>query len=899
MLKYFITPIGILLLALGPLASTVNAVALSDNVIRQMKEDGTFDAYMEELRVLRSQGWDQPGEKNLGSRLALGANAVDTHKVLVILIDFIDKPFSSGTAAATPADFDSVLFSEGIVPTGSMKEFYYENSYGKYVMEGQVVGWYTSPFEHDEFVSTLTPAYLATLAVNGANNHVDFTEYDTDNNGYLDGAVIVIHAGTGREESGNPNDIHSHMSGMAPVEVDGIFVNRYTMQPEESANNMQMSSIGVFCHEWGHVLGLPDLYDTDGSSQGAGRWSLMGSGNYNGGSQSPAHFDAWCKNKLGWLSLNNISINKIAAEIPAVEYNPVAYRLNRYGNSSSEYWIVENRQWTGFDIGLPGSGLLIYHIDEDQINNNNEWHPLLFIEPADDRYDLQNGTNRGDGGDSWPGSLDIRNFHDKTAPGSKYYVGVSSQVGVWNISETDSLMTADLEVRFTRPWVEMGTILLTDGAFGNDNGIPEAGEQIQLILALANDWAEATDISVTMSTDDPALGLLIDSGSFPNLSMGTVESNIDSPFEFQIPIVYDSRIDSFFFDITANGGAYQISLGAEANVGRPQLLIVDDDGGDSDQLQQFFVAPLYATRTPSMMWNKHLTGSPSASDLNNYHIVMWLTGDARGGLLHQDDLNAMKGYLNGGGNLFLTGQGLAKQLSTQDPDFLASYLNTEYVDHTYAFIPLLTATDGPVTGGMSSPNRGVVIFGSSGASNQTVYDHIIPVGSGIAEWIYPGATDYGGVSYSGNYKSVFFSFGFEAIESDDSRFETRESVMAAIIDFFGDIPTDVGDQDGMAINLPSRFKLDQNYPNPFNPVTTISYLITGAGGSRIDRTRIEIFNVLGQKVRTLVDRNEVPGQYSVLWDGYDDSGREVASGLYFYRLTRGDQNESKKMILLK
>jgi M6 family metalloprotease-like protein len=884
-----------MILLLGMLSSTAGAVALSDRIIQQMKENGTFDAYIEELRELRAQGRNQPGERPPGSGLALDANAVDTQKILVILVDWADKPYTAGYAAATRDDFDSLLFSDVINPTGSMKEFYYENSYGKYIIDGDVVGWYHNTFEHWEYVSTFSPADLVVWAVSAADPDVNFDDYDNDGDGWVEG-VIVVHSGTGREESGNPNEIHSHMASVGTKYVDNVKVGRYTIQPEESRNTTSMSGIGVFCHEWGHILNLPDLYDTDYSSEGVGRWSLMGSGNYNGGSRVPAHMDPWCKKFLGWLNLTNVVMPRIAAEIPAIEHNPVAYRLNKNGIFTSQYWIVENRHNTGFDSELPGYGLLIYHIDDTQNSNNNDWHPKVFVEQADGRYDLQSPGNRGDGGDPWPDVARGRDFHDKTDPGSKYYVGTSSQVGVWNISDRDSVMTADLEVNFTRPWVESGGILLSDDAFGNGNDIPEAGERIQLILALANDWAEATDISVTMTTDDPALDLLVASGGFPTLAMGQVASNSDSPFEFQIPGIYESRIDSFFFDVTANGGEYQISFGAEANVGRPQLLIVDDDGDDPDQLEQYLTWPLYMTRTPSTTWVKAISGSPDMYDLNDYHIVMWLTGDAREWLLTFSDIAAMKGYLDGGGNLFLTGQGLARQINSMDPGFLQEYLKATYRDTTYPFIPLLLATEGPISGGDSS----IVIFGTSGASNQTEYNHLLPYGDGIAEWEYPGSVgpDYGGVSYSGDYKSVFFTFGFEAIKSNDSRFTTQERVMAKIMDFFGDIPTDVEDQGSMAINLPYRFNLEQNYPNPFNPVTKISYVITGVG-PRIDHTRLEVFNILGQQVRMLVDKDQVPGEYSVDWDGRDEQGREVASGLYFYRLTRGDQNETRKMILLK
>ncbi len=575
------------------------------------------------------------------------------------------------------------------------------------------------------------------------------------------------------------------------------------------------------------------------------------------------------------------------------------YLRNKQGQFGSEYWLVENRYDTGFDVGLPGYGLLIYHIDMSRVNNDNEWHPLMHVEQADGRYDLQYGSNAGDAGDPWPGSSQARQFHDKTVPNSRYYVEVPSQVGVWSISDPGLVMTADLEVTFTRPWIEQSGVILRDNVYGNGNNIPEAGEKIQLLLSLTNDWALASGITVTMTTDDPTLNVVEGTSAFPDIGLGATQSNINDPFEFEIPNLYASRIDSFYFNVSANDGAYQTTLAAEANIGRPQVLIVDDDGGDADQLENYLAWPLYEKRTPSVIWNKKLSGSPDIMMLDDYYIVIWLTGDLRPDILSEDDISGMKSYLNGGGNLFLTGQGLAEQLEMQDTDFLNNYLKAQYVTSTQLTAIVMVDSSGPVFSG----GKMIVVNGAGGANNQTTSDFLQPMGGGSGEWYYlTGPTQpkgYGAISYNGDYKSVYLAFGFEAVRSNDTRFESRTSLMAKILDFFGDIPTDVADQNSMAINLPAKLVLKQNQPNPFNPATTISYVITGSGSSRPERTRLEVVNILGQRVATLVDRDLGPGQYSVTWDGRDSNGRIVASGLYFYRLTRASQSETRKMVLIK
>jgi hypothetical protein len=224
--------------------------------------------------------------------------------------------------------------------------------------------------------------------------------------------------------------------------------------PEKLSN--QISTIGIFAHEYGHALGLPDLYDTDGSSQGIGYWSVMASGSWNGvwiNGDRPAHMDAWCKYYLGWITPTLVSGTLANAEIDKAETPDadVYQLLSGSPSTGGEYFLIENRQKAGFDAGLPGSGLLIWHVDESQDSNNYECYPgkllcpLLHyhvaLEQADNLWNLDAtvnqapySSNRGDTGDPYPGSTNNRSFTATSSPSSNLYSGSPSNVSVTSIS---------------------------------------------------------------------------------------------------------------------------------------------------------------------------------------------------------------------------------------------------------------------------------------------------------------------------------------------------------------------------------------------------------------------------------------------------------------------------------
>ena len=367
-----------------------------------------------------------------------------TVRVIVVLVNFTNKAMTK-----TRQHFQDLFFSTGVISTGSVKEYFKEASKGLINLAGEVVGPLNlsntmAHYANGDSGTGPTEPNARTMAREAAvlaNPTVNFAPYDNDGNGFVD-AFVVIHAGPGAEETGDVDQIWSHkwvLSGGA-LNADGTKIFGYLTVPENAL-------IGVCAHELGHLLfGWPDLYDTDGSSEGIGNWCLMAGGSWNNGGKTPAHPSAWCKANQGWVSVAVQTSNQVV-NIADVKTGHKIHRLWKDGAPGSEYFLVENRQKTKFDKFLPGGGLLIWHIDETIAANSNEAHPKVALMQADGLKQLEAGSNRGDAGDAYPGTTNNKNFNKSSNPSSKSYAGSDTCVGVTEISAAAATMSARLSVK--------------------------------------------------------------------------------------------------------------------------------------------------------------------------------------------------------------------------------------------------------------------------------------------------------------------------------------------------------------------------------------------------------------------------------------------------------------------
>jgi M6 family metalloprotease-like protein len=365
--------------------------------------------------------------------------------------------FSDSTQHFLPdtADLRSTLWGTGTTPPYTVTTFYDEMSNGLLQITGDIIGWFPvdSPSTRYEGSNNgLDPStdytgdFIQEL-LNAADPLVDFSIYDGDSNGRVD-LIAVLHP----LKDGACRTTHlwahrwtySGWKGSPYTTGDGVTVNDYLLQSgvggASGCDSTQIMAIGTFSHELGHGVGLPDLYDISGNTNGIGHWGLMGSGNWNV-QTSPAHMEAWSKETLGWIAVDTVSASAGSgrhALNPIVSSN-TALRVSVVGRY--EYFLLENRRLLGSESALHGEGLLIWHVDPDLIfarwasNTVNAVEPHgLDLEQADGLDNLRNKVNRGDAGDPFPGSTNNTTFDLSSTPNSELNDNSSSGVRIDSIT---------------------------------------------------------------------------------------------------------------------------------------------------------------------------------------------------------------------------------------------------------------------------------------------------------------------------------------------------------------------------------------------------------------------------------------------------------------------------------
>lgn len=362
------------------------------------------------------------------------APTTGTAKGLIILVDFSDRPFEDNKERIF-REMNEEGYSENGA-TGSARDYFISQSMGMFTPVFDVVGPVTMEFPYryygsnrnDEEAKDNAPKEMIFNATKAAQAQglIDIDSYDGDGDGYVD-MVYVIYAGKGEADGGGPNTIWPHMSDIqsdaqfAFQTIEGKRLSLYACSAEKRGDGT-FSGIGTFCHEYGHCLGLPDMYDTDYSGGfGLGDFDIMSGGGYNNKGNTPPAYSAFERYTLGWLELVELDTDQNVTLQPLTSSN-TAYRIST--DREEEFFTVENRQYQDWDLYLPSRGLMITHIyydesvwQENKVNDDPE-HPHVRIMAADNVW-----SRSTQNGDLYPGTFDNHEFSDTSTPSAVLWDG--------------------------------------------------------------------------------------------------------------------------------------------------------------------------------------------------------------------------------------------------------------------------------------------------------------------------------------------------------------------------------------------------------------------------------------------------------------------------------------------
>lgn len=340
---------------------------------------------------------------------------------VVILVNFSDQKFTYKREA-----FENMLNVSGYSENGgvgSARDYFIASSDSVFSPYFDCYGPVTLS-NKSEYYDKYTSRMIVEACNKVADEYgVNFAQYDTNNDGRLDN-VFVYYAGHNEAEGAASTTIWPHRSVVQTGDrVSGKLIYDYACTSElRGSAGSSMCGIGTFCHEFGHVLGLPDYYDTDdqySQQYTIGSWDIMCSGSYNGNGKTPPSYTAGERFQLGWVTpvqLHDAGVYTLepiengSKQIYMIANN--THNLSWESANPNEYWLLENRQNVGWDrhtTSLPGTGMLIWHIDYNASawgnNSPNNGTPL--------RYDIEEaGGAKGYAteSDPFPGSRNITSF---------------------------------------------------------------------------------------------------------------------------------------------------------------------------------------------------------------------------------------------------------------------------------------------------------------------------------------------------------------------------------------------------------------------------------------------------------------------------------------------------------
>lgn len=392
-----------------------------------------------------------------------------TPRVAVVLVAFSDVAF---TVESPREAFEQYLNGDEQTNMGnynqrnygSVKTYFDDMSFGAFTPQFDIYGPVTLDHELSYYGSgNDNMGLLIPDVCTAVDDSLDFSTYDNNGDGQVD-LLYIIYAGYSESIDGNPTDCIWPKSGtLSGGTYDGVSVRRYGVNNElnfteeyaVSRGALYINGIGLFCHEFSHCLGLPDLYVTISGdiayadNQEMEYWSIMDSGTYLYNGYAPAAYTAWEREALGWLTIDTLT-EAGRVELVPIDYGGTAYRImNDSDSTGHEYFIVENIQQTGWNYRQFGHGMVVTHVDYDaeafslsgNSVNNTAGHPRMTVVAADGQ--LQNAytlstsaeATASYGGDPFPGTSAVTALTDTSAVAPTVYNGTALGKPLTDISE--------------------------------------------------------------------------------------------------------------------------------------------------------------------------------------------------------------------------------------------------------------------------------------------------------------------------------------------------------------------------------------------------------------------------------------------------------------------------------
>ena len=383
----------------------------------------------------------------------------------VILIDFSDFQFS----AENPQEFYTQMFSaenftgyhdpwtdRDVSCPGSVRDYFNAQSNGKFQPPFDVYGPYRATYGSSNTQAKATQCQsLASTIFNNvlkkANNDIDFTQYDNNNDGKIDMVYFLVAGYSSSYPGNNDGYLWPHASNLSWTysSYDGKKIDRYASSTElfgyeASPNSVVVEAIGTVCHEFSHVLGLPDFYDTDyeksgGLSHHPNTWDVMAGGADNNYGRYPVGYSFYERYALGWA-------------IPRTIKREGTYTLNPQNTSregyilrtpvANEFFTIENRQKQGWDTYLPGHGMIVTRVDSTNVSiwTNNK----VNCNPAHNYFEILragNSTSGDSNSDPFPGSMGNIMITNETSPSLTTWGGYANDYNIVGIKEKDGVIT--------------------------------------------------------------------------------------------------------------------------------------------------------------------------------------------------------------------------------------------------------------------------------------------------------------------------------------------------------------------------------------------------------------------------------------------------------------------------